>query len=222
MRRRIPSVVVPFVVVPVAVYLIGLFFIALFVVKPPLIGWVGFAIAGAAGVAIATLAASFFRRVSVNADPARKADDHVHRVLVLVDEAPADGLPDELRSHLRRRPAEVRVVSPVLASPVHFGTNDEEREAGDARARLDKTVAALARMGVPASGGIGTDDPLQAIGDALVSFPADEIVVMTSQAGEEQWLEHGLRNGARQLYRIPVTCIRQMGPPGLEPGTNRL
>ncbi len=208
MRKHIPVAVVPFVLAPVAVYVAGLFFIALFVVKPPLLGWIGFAIVAAVGAAIIALAASAFRRASVNVDPARAAEDGVHRVLMLADAHASEGLSDELHSHLRKASGDVLVVSPVLASPLHFGANDEDREREDARVRLDETLAALARTGISAKGVVGTDDPLQAIGDALLSFPADEIVVVTSQDSEETWLEHGLRSQARQQFRIPVTCIR--------------
>jgi len=205
MRRR-PQLT--FVIVPVVVYLAVLFLLALLVVKPPPLGWLGFAVAGTVGLAVATFAALLFRRAGVNADPAPKAHDGVHRLLLLADADPFVELSEELRSHLRRGPTRVRVVSPVLASPLHFITEDERSEVIAARGRLYQVEAVLARGGIAADGAVGTDNPLQAIGDALVSFPADEIVVVTSDAGQEMWLERGLRAQARQLFRIPVTCIR--------------
>ena len=197
--------------VPLAVYVAALFFVALFVVEPSALGWLGFAAVALVGVLLASVVAVFFRRAGVNVDRVRKANDGTHRVLLLVDVHPIAGLASEVRAHLRR-PSEVLVVSPVLASPLHFVTDDERQEASDARRRLDETLAALSSVGIAATGAVGTDDPLQAIGDALASFPADEIVVVTSDEAHETWLEHRLRAKARDLFGIPVNCVRVRSP----------
>jgi hypothetical protein len=166
-------------------------------VKPPLLGWVGFAIVAAVGAGLIFAAFMLLprSRTNVAAVPETGRRDGV---LVVVDATCAPGqLAERIIHHLHGRNAEVHVVAPVLPEPISYVTSDEVRDRADAQRRLDETLEGLRVAGVEATGAIGTDDPLQAIGDAQATFPARELVIVTGT--ESRWLEEGLLDRARQL-----------------------
>jgi hypothetical protein len=88
-------------------------------------------------------------------------------VLALAD---AD-VPSDLSS------AEVLVVAPALNSWLRHWLSDEDPARRRASQRMTSTVEGLRRLGVRAFGQVGDADPLQAVADALRSFPADELVI---------------------------------------------
>jgi hypothetical protein len=102
------------------------------------------------------------------------------------------------------------VIAPVLASPLHFLTEEEEHETAIATRRLDEMLALLAQAGISAQGKVGADDPLQAIGDALPTFLADEVLMLAPEGGAQTWLEHGVEQSIRELYALPTvrTTVR--------------
>ncbi len=103
--------------------------------------------------------------------------------------------------------AEVLVVTPALNSRLRHWTSDEDRSRGEAQARLDAALAALAARGVEATGHVGTDDPLQAIEDALRTFRADELIISTHPPGRSNWLEKDLLRIARERYDCPIAHV---------------
>jgi len=103
--------------------------------------------------------------------------------------------------------AEVLVVTPALNSRLRHWTSDEDRSRGEAQARLDAALAALAARGVEATGHVGADDPLQAIEDALRTFRADELIISTHPPGRSNWLEKDLLRIARERYDCPIAHV---------------
>ena len=76
-----------------------------------------------------------------------------------------------------------------------------KRLAGDA------SLVALRAVGVDAPGEIGSDDPLQAIEDAIRSFAPDEIVIATHPEGRSNWLERDLVAHTRERFALPVAHV---------------
>jgi hypothetical protein len=75
--------------------------------------------------------------------------------------------------------AQVLVVSPAVnSSPLAFWMSDSDEAIEDAQERLDETLDKLRRAGVRARGTTGDSEGLVALEDALVSFPADRVVVV--------------------------------------------
>ncbi len=103
--------------------------------------------------------------------------------------------------------AEVLVVTPALNSRIRHWTSDEDHAREEAQARLDVSVSSLSGAGVKVRGQVGDDDPIQAIDDALRSFPADEIVISTHPVGKSNWLEKGVVVRARERYGCPITHV---------------
>jgi hypothetical protein len=135
----------------------------------------------------------------------RREDDGRRRVLVVANETLCG---DELRSELARREDPVlRVVAPVLPSRSHYVASDIDRELGDARDRLDDTLAWAAEQGLTATGRVSDMTPLTAIEDELRTFPADELLISTHPPQRSRWLESGLVERAREELEIPVAHV---------------
>jgi hypothetical protein len=138
----------------------------------------------------------------------RHRPDGVNRILVIANETVAGtALRDEVVSRARDGASEVLVVTPALNSRIRHWTSDEDGARAQAQDRLEASLASLGASGVRAKGQVGDDDPLQAIGDALRTFPADEIIVSTHPPGRSNWLERDLVGRARETYPCKITHV---------------
>jgi hypothetical protein len=181
-------------------------FIVGFVLKPPLLGWVGFAIVSAVVLGLGMLAPVAFERTRVSALRPAEATTPQRRLLVIADaNSSASTLCDTILAHLGD--ANVHVVVPLRVSRLHFVTDDEERERREARETMLRAVALLQERAATATGSVGSDKPLESMTDALGSFPATEVLLATPPKEESYWLEDGLLTKARALTRIPVTQV---------------
>ena len=196
-----------FFLAPVFVYLIVLLLVAVFVVESSTLGWVGFAVAAVIGLLVGAVASFLYPRSRANAPRLNPRPDGLFRLLVVADaHCNGSALCQAVQQKVAGRPAEVLVLAPVLASPLHFLTDAEEAEREDARVRLTEALQGLARLGVEARGTLGSDDPLQAIGDALAGFPAGEILLAAPKR-KRSWLEHDLERKARDTYGVHVSSL---------------
>ncbi|MDQ3993808.1 MAG: hypothetical protein M3265_03320 [Actinomycetota bacterium] len=107
---------------------------------------------------------------------------------------------------VRAEGAEIRVVSPALNSPLRHWFSDEDGARERARERLERSLDALAREGIHATGEIGDANPLQAIADALATFPAHELVIAAHPPLRSNWLEKGVLR-AREIFGLPVVHV---------------
>lgn len=195
-----------FFVGPVVAYLLLLLVVAVFVAHPSRLGWIGFGIVAAVGLAVGLSASVLYSRSRTNARRLQLHEDAPFRLLLVADtDCDRTALCRAVQRTIAGRPAEVLVVAPVLASPIHFLTDDEEREREDARARLTDVLQGLSRLGVEAQGTLGSDDPLQAIGDALAGFRAGEILLALPDQGRRSWLERDLERKARDAFGVHVS-----------------
>lgn len=126
------------------------------------------------------------------------------KILALVSE-PVSA--DALRSAIGEedaRDAEVLVVAPALSSRKRFLLADPDPAIERAEQVQEETVERLDEEGVDAAGDTGESDPLLAIQDALQTFDADEIVLFTHPGGDQNWLEDGLVEDAKERFEAPV------------------
>jgi hypothetical protein len=105
--------------------------------------------------------------------------------------------------------AEVLVVSPATTgSPLRFWVSDVDEAIAHAERVQAETVERLAEDGVQASGEVGDSEPLQAIEDALRTFPADRIVVIAHDPhdgdGRDYREDDDLAAQARERFGLPV------------------
>ncbi len=138
-----------------------------------------------------------------------RSDDGRHRLLVVANETVAGrALLEEIDNRCRGRRCEVLVITPALAGSraAHWASDiDESIEL--ARERLDRSLAAIAGLGLPAQGEIGDSDPELAIEDALRLFPADEVLISTHPPQRSRWLEHGVVGRVREKLELPITHV---------------
>jgi hypothetical protein len=127
------------------------------------------------------------------------------RVLVLAsDPVDADDVRDALGADAEG--AEVRVVSPALNdSPLAFWVSDADEAIAEADEAQEATVEELRSEGLEATGTIGESDPLQALEDALATFPADHVLVFVRPEDERKYKEDDLVGEAERLAGVPVT-----------------
>lgn len=183
--------------VPVVAYVVLMALVAALWVKPPLLGWIGFGIVAVVGAALIIAAPALFAASRTNL-PSTAELRRREGVLVLADATCAGGqLSESIVRHLHGRDVEVHVVAPTLPDPPHYLASDEDATRAAAAARLAEALEELNDAGIAATGSVGTDDPVQALGDAVAEFPATELVIVTST--ESHWLEEGVLERAHEL-----------------------
>jgi nucleotide-binding universal stress UspA family protein len=94
---------------------------------------------------------------------------------------------------------DVLVVAPALNSRLRHWLSDEDGARRRAGERAAACVERLERAGAHARASVGDADPVQAIADALATFPADEVVIA---ADAERW--HELAFLARKRFALPI------------------
>src|SRR5918997_6824421 len=112
------------------------------------------------------------------------------RVLIIANEAVADrpaGVPEVVRRQVLEAD-EVRVVAPMLTSRLESWVSDIDRAAGQADERMNAIVGSIGTSGQPAARGqVGDEDPMQAVADALASFPADALILALHTPDIANW-----------------------------------
>lgn len=203
------------------VLLLGAGLLAAFFLRPPLLGWIGFAVVCAIVVALTSVAAVVSRRLRVDPPQPVTALDSKRRLLVVADEhCGSPGLWKAIDSRLGGAVA-VHLVVPIRVSHLHYLTNDEASESRDADDRVRLAVGLLSQPGVAVTGGVGSDDPLESIADALVAFPATHVLLATSTEQDSYWLEQGLLAKARALTPLEVSHVVVPPTPGAEPSSGQ-
>jgi GABA permease len=99
------------------------------------------------------------------------------------------------------------VLAPAVADEHGLGIWNQEGAIQHAQERLDHTLALLRSEGLDATGHVGDMVPLAAIEDALVTFPADMIVISTHPIARSHWLKKDLVESARKKFARPVVHI---------------
>jgi hypothetical protein len=117
--------------------------------------------------------------------------------------------PRELHAALGEDVGEVHVVVPaVKQSRLQWLTNAED----DARAEAERAAQEVASQAEDEAehveAEVGDSDPLLAVEDALRTFDADEIVVVTRTGENASWLEEGAAESiAERFPQLPVKTI---------------
>lgn len=102
--------------------------------------------------------------------------------------------------------AEVLVIAPATTrTALRFWVSDVDRAIERAEHAEERTVDHLEEAGIDAHGAVGDSEPLVAIQDALVRFPADRIVLIGHEAGHRDYREDGdLALEVRERFGLPV------------------
>jgi hypothetical protein len=130
------------------------------------------------------------------------------RVLIITNEVVANpaGVPDVVADQVREADA-VCVVAPALTSRLHSWVSDVDAEYREADDRMRMLVGGIDSAGPAVSGRVGDEDPLQAVADALVEFPADALIIGVHAADEANWRERRFSKKVRERFALPVTEV---------------
>ena len=139
--------------------------------------------------------------------PARGGEGGYRLLVVATTEAPGDALRREVEERVGDRDdPKVHVVAPALTEgPLEHVMGDVDQAAADADSRLDSLLSDLRSTGAEVTGVVGDADPVLAIEDALQTFPADEILVVTHRGDESRWLEGDVFDRAKEKFEPPMS-----------------
>jgi len=110
---------------------------------------------------------------------------------------------------------EVRLVAPAVEiNPLHHTLGDIDEPRAEAKARLEKALAAARAGGVPiATAEVGDPDPVQAAQDALLEKPADEVLIFAHADDAKDWYEGDLWKHAEDSLEPPLKLVVVDGGP---------
>jgi hypothetical protein len=132
------------------------------------------------------------------------------RRLLVVTTSTADeaALREEVREHAGGEEVEIHVVAPAAElSRLQWLASDEDEARAEARRVAQETSDAVEQTGRVEEAEIGDPDPVQAIEDALRTFPADELIIVTRSGEDASWLEQGSLEEARERFQLPITHL---------------
>jgi hypothetical protein len=129
------------------------------------------------------------------------------RVLVVTTTAP--GSEEELRGRIRRSAGEdTEILLVVPASKISFLdwlTSAEDDARHEAEQRAEQVAGEMPAGDVETR--VGDVDPVIAIEDALRTFPADQVIVVTPPEEAGSWLEKGFPDAVSERLGLPVTHL---------------
>lgn len=138
------------------------------------------------------------------------------RVLILVDDAcSAPDLCASLDLFAEGEPIEALVISPAHGGAFAQWYVDEDAARAAATHRLRTCLNCLAGNGIEVHGHLGDPDPVQAIGDALHEFEAEEILLVTAPREPSRWLRPSVVDRVRRTFAQPVRLVAS--PPHARP-----
>ena len=138
-----------------------------------------------------------------------------HRVLIVATEAVVgDGIAHVLEEHLSDGASAFVVAPAITGSPLKHAMGDVDEARVEAQERLEESLASLRGHGLEVGGAVGDSDPVLAIEDALVTFPADEIVLVTRPEEEARWLEGDVFERARVQFEPEIVHVSLAPPHG--------
>ena len=101
--------------------------------------------------------------------------------------------------------AEIMVVAPALhRSALRFWLSDADEAIRRAELVQSETVEALDDAGVDAHGDTGEGDPVKAVEDVLVTFPAERILLFSRPVSERRYDEGIDADALQQRFGLPV------------------
>ena len=156
----------------------------------------------AAGVVIVAA----FQRPDEPIEVARAVDGRTHVLIVAARAVDEPRLVEETLAVCGDPDADVLVLAPARGRPLSTWLSDVGPGREEAQVVLVHSIASLAAAGIAARGQVGDPDPLQAVEDALRSFPADQVVLATENSGQDRSSTRAAAELRRRLA-IPLTHL---------------
>jgi UDP-N-acetyl-D-mannosaminuronic acid transferase (WecB/TagA/CpsF family) len=102
---------------------------------------------------------------------------------------------------------EILVVTPSLPTRFEWlaSATDKAREQADER--LEAVLGQLDVIGTEAAGATGSDDPIEALADAIQSFGPDHLLIALRAGEQAGWQERGLLDRIQERFAVPMTVF---------------
>ena len=97
------------------------------------------------------------------------------------------------------------MVAPALTGRLHTWVSDIDADYRKVDERMRMLVGGIDASGTAVSGRVGDEDPLQAVADALVEFPADALILGVHPSDDANWRERRFSKKVRERFGLPVT-----------------
>jgi hypothetical protein len=134
-----------------------------------------------------------------------RAAPSAKRVLILTSEGLADAnqVPEPIRP-LIEEAEEIYVVAPTLTTWLQWVATDLDRARVSADKRLHRVFDHMHADGLAPRGTVANENEVVAIGDALLEFDADLIVLRLHVPGSdhENWREHRIAKRVRSHFDV--------------------
>jgi len=112
----------------------------------------------------------------------------------------------EVLARQAHAPYEFHILVPASHHYTH-GQWTEGDAVAHARAALANALVAFGDAGVPASGEVGDENPVLAVGDVLRREHFDVIIVSTLPPGASRWLKRDLPRRLERRYGVRVIHV---------------
>jgi len=123
-------------------------------------------------------------------------------------------LVEAVRRRAEQGPIRVVVAAPVNEPSAGYVVYEDSRRATAGR-RLDRAVAAIRELGIPAHGQVFDSGPLDAVKDMIQMEPIDELIVSTHPEAKSGWLRRNLLDEIRRVAQPrPVEHVVAADEPG--------
>jgi hypothetical protein len=145
--------------------------------------------------------------------PTGSSDGTATRSVLIVANRAAGGvhLRDALLSRAVVWPTTFTLVVPATPPPEGWTWSEDEAHRLAAR-RLHLAIERLRAAGLDVTGRLGDHDPMEAVADALLREPFDEIVLSTLPAGLSRWLRSDLPSRMRRRFATALTVVTADAP----------
>jgi len=127
----------------------------------------------------------------------------------------------EAASHVKELPFGVRelidaseeilVITPTLPGRFEWLSSATDRARERADQRLQAVLGQLEEVGSEAKGEVGSDDPLEAIGDGVRDFRPDHLLIALRAGEKAGWQEKGLLDRIQERFALPMTVFSVSG-----------
>jgi hypothetical protein len=129
-------------------------------------------------------------------------------IAIVTDELHGSEPVDQIRACGDGDGVEVRVVVPAVeANPLRHTMGDVDEPKQQAEERLQAALRVLRENGMEVSGEVGDADPVQAVQDALLKAPADEVLIFEHDEAHARWYENGLFERAQESIEPPLRLV---------------
>ena len=133
----------------------------------------------------------------------------------------SDDLAVVVSERIAKEEAHFYLLVPATRPPRDVAAKFESRFTEDAdeaaQRQLDVGLAWLRHLGATVDGGIGDEDPVRGVGDALNERTYDEVIISTLPSGLSRWLHQDLSHRVERKYKLPVTVVTAKSLPASQP-----